>query len=610
MNSADTSGRLKELEATCEDLRRRLSEERQVKDNFEDLLAALKNELQSSHNERDNLRDEIVPQLRARVEGLEASTAEHEKMTYEQTRMQQELESLKSENATLANARKLQLEMQQQMNRFSRIAEETPPITPRSATLSRSNSVASRAINNRPGSLTRSASVKTKSVESRDALAERVKDIELQRDALHSALKNLLERQEYQNRENEKKICQLELERDRALATAPRRQGYGKDVANLRDEVTALRRRADEAIEQKWQCEKGLAGIKMDLDRAEQEIGSLRNLLQENDILIPVDIRRASTASRPSTPVVTSESLERAYVELQRAYADSLERIKSLESDIPDDEDTRIAMDQLQQSLSLALSERDFARRESDAFKSETSSLKESEKEHLQTENVLADELRDSAQRVEGLAKQVSAQLARNADLRRKLAETIERGESEQRGNSERIYYMQGKLKGLEEEVMRAQNVSEDRVARHEDDMRNLKSAHSGSLLRLQPISPRAFGPKAPLSPLLSPLFSPNSTSPRFSPRLDRTTTGSAKNLGAESEVMILRGRVKELEEALAEAEREMENVVGRMNGAQIEVGVLLGQREEAVRETRRLQAEIEREKMRGFQERFRTLIS
>ena len=126
INSLDASGRLRELEATCEDLRRRLAEERQVKDNFEDLLAALKGELQKSHNERDNLRDEVVPQLRARVEGLEAQAAEHEKLTYEHTKMQQEMQALKNEKT-----------------RFNSIIEEGSSNAPRIAKgLARSNSLA------------------------------------------------------------------------------------------------------------------------------------------------------------------------------------------------------------------------------------------------------------------------------------------------------------------------------------------------------------------------------------------------------------------------------------------------------------------------------------
>ncbi|KAG4217439.1 hypothetical protein PC116_g34080, partial [Phytophthora cactorum] len=101
VDNADTTGRVKELENTCENLRRKLTEERQVKDNFEDLLTALKSELENASNQRDNLRDEVVPQLRARVEGLEAQAAELEKMTYESTKMQQELQSLKDENTSL-----------------------------------------------------------------------------------------------------------------------------------------------------------------------------------------------------------------------------------------------------------------------------------------------------------------------------------------------------------------------------------------------------------------------------------------------------------------------------------------------------------------------------
>ena len=83
MNSIDASGRLKDLEATCEDLRRRLVEEKQLKENFEDLLRALKSDLQASHSENDNLKDEVMPQLRARVEGLEAQATKQEKLTYE-----------------------------------------------------------------------------------------------------------------------------------------------------------------------------------------------------------------------------------------------------------------------------------------------------------------------------------------------------------------------------------------------------------------------------------------------------------------------------------------------------------------------------------------------
>ena len=102
---------------------------------------ALRGEIEEHRNERDNLRDEVVPQLRARVEGLELDASEFQKLTYENTRMQQELQNLKNENQTLINARKLQLEMQQQQARILSIQEEGNPTT-EGPGLSRSKSLA------------------------------------------------------------------------------------------------------------------------------------------------------------------------------------------------------------------------------------------------------------------------------------------------------------------------------------------------------------------------------------------------------------------------------------------------------------------------------------
>ncbi|KAM3071376.1 hypothetical protein ACMFMG_008969 [Clarireedia jacksonii] len=606
MNSLDASGRLKELEATCEDLRRKLAEERQVKENFEDLLTALKADLQTSHNERDNLRDEIVPQLRARVEGLEAQAAQYEQLAYEQSKMQQEIQTLKKENTTLANAQRLQMEMQERDD-FGSFAEENKMPKSRSSVMSiglgglkRSNSLAqtSRGVARAPVGLSRSASVKT--TEARDILADRVKDIELQRDSLHRALKSLLERQEHQNRENQKRIRQLEMERDRALSQqSPRRIGYDQEVSNLREEINTLRRRADEAIEQKWQCEKGLGGLKMDLDRAEQEIGSLRSLLQEKDILIS---KRSSTESRPGSSHATSETLENAYRELQSAYASSLERIKNLEMTATADEETARAMERLEKSLSDAISERDFAQQEVDALREHSESLKESEKQHLKDEMELADELRESAKRVEELAAQVRQQLNTNSTLRQRLAETIERGEREQKSNAQKIMLLQSKLKSLEDQLMAAQHASESSITRHEDEIRDLKESHHNQLHRVKSDlrSPRSFGPKSPLSPLFS--------NPKKVPRLSITTSGKGISVSEDSKVEFLKQQVINLEAALAEADRAMEEVVGRMNIAQIEVMELQNEREEAVRETKKLQKMIEQERLRAFEGRFATL--
>ncbi|KAK1832851.1 hypothetical protein QBC39DRAFT_381140 [Podospora conica] len=608
LHSQDATGRLKELETTCDDLRRKLSEERQVKDNFEDLLSALKGELSNASNERDNLRDEVVPQLRARVEGLEAEATNNAKLAYDASKMQQELQSLRSENTELKKAGPL----------------PPPPMT----TLSRSMSVTGGGATkrSRPTSLIRPNTIKSN--EPREALADRLKDVEAQRDALHSALRSLLERQEFQNRENQKRIRQLEMERDRLLSGSPKKAGYEREVANLREEITVLRRRAEDAIDQKWEVEKGLGGLKMDLDRAEEEISSLRSLLKENDILIPeMTSRSSSTSIQPVVPV-TSASLEKAYRDLQAAYSDALERIKMLETTSGSDEKTKLAMQGLERSLSAALSERDLARSEIASYQTRVDTLETSERGHFSVEKDLADQLRESACRVEELAQQVRAQLETNATLRNRLSDTIARGEAEQRVNKERIAGMQNRLRTLEDQVVAAQTGAEDRVARHEEELEALKEAHSTQLQRLKENaggmrSPGLLSPNSPFSSMMNSRLSASSRSPRMSSgfltpnsaarpgfRRSSTTPLDGVSGGLTEQVETLKGRVAELEGALSTADLEMQEVVGRMNTAQIEVMTLQEEREAAVRETRRLQRVLEEERVRVFEERFRTMTT
>ncbi|KAK3044864.1 hypothetical protein LTS18_000153, partial [Coniosporium uncinatum] len=75
-NGTGQNGRVKELESAHEDVRRKLSEEREARANFEDLFAALRGETEQLRNERDNLKEEVVPQLRAQIEGLEAGATD------------------------------------------------------------------------------------------------------------------------------------------------------------------------------------------------------------------------------------------------------------------------------------------------------------------------------------------------------------------------------------------------------------------------------------------------------------------------------------------------------------------------------------------------------
>ena len=566
MNNLDANGRIRDLENTCEDLRRKLSAERSSKTNFEDLLGALKGQLQDACLERDNLRDEVVPQLRARVEGLETEAAEYSNLTYESTKMQQELQTLKQENSELKTGS-----------------------APSSFGMGALRSQKSGA------GLGRSNSVKTG--ESREAIAERLKDVEAQRDALHIALKNLLDRQEFQNRENAKKIQVLEAERQRLLSDSPKKAGFEKEISTLRTEINTLRRRAEDALEQKWQVEKGLSGLKMDLDRADEEIASLRAILKGQDILLPPS---TSGSSSDVTGVpATSASLKKAYKDLQEAYRDSLERIKKLEHGIGPDtpEKTRLAIQRLEQSLSTAELERDAARQHATVLLSQVNGLTSNEAKNLSAERALADELHDSAAQIEKLASQVQQQLATNAALRRRLSETVARGDEDRRSNSERITGLMERLRSLEEQLVAAQSASEERIARHEDEVSSIREAHNEQLQRMNSSSG--------LNGVRKNTLMDASPSPfhHRSPRL-----GPAKSFDEAAEMDNLRTRVAELEKALAEAEDEMQEVVGKMSTAQIEVMNLQEERDTAARETLKLQKFLKNELGASFEQRFKSL--
>jgi hypothetical protein len=591
--------RTKELSMSLEDAKRRLAEERQVKENFEDLLTALREELEKHRNEADTLREQVVPQLRSRLEVLEVEAADTERLVFESTRMQQEIQQLRSENQSLAATQKLQLENNQPPlpnPAFQSIAEEEtdgPPANLRVG-LTRSNSLArSTGFNPKRGSLMRSNSVKNRSGDMSPAdtpiVSNPVKELEEQRDALHKALKHLLHRQEMQQRDFQKRIKELEAERDAALNLTPRRTAFHREVGDLRQEVDALRRRADDALEQKWQCEKGLGGLRMDLDRAQQETSSLRELLREHDITIP-EIRLENE------PI----SLDKAYNELQTTQALSLARIQQLESSEGESlgaasAEAERTLDLLKRSISDAEAERDFAMSEAEQYRQQARQLQKSELEHLGKEQKLSTELFAAAGRMDELSSRIQQQLESNSALRARLTDAISRGELEQQKSTDQIIELERRLKTAEDKVMMAQQSSEEAIAKHETEVQALKESHSSHLRRVKSglLSPAAFSPKMPSSPVFS----------QRSPRLDMTTSGPAMTMAEATKTELLEKRVEELERALRDADREMEEVVGRMNIAQIEVAELQFEKDEALRQTRRLQADIlaEREKVKAL---------
>ncbi len=525
--SANVAARARELETSLEDVKRRLAEERQLKENFEDLLTALRVDLEQHRNERDHLRNKVVPQLKTQLQELETSSSISTQPTYDFTRMQQEIQALKAENAALSAARKLA----QDVPRFNSIAEEGEGSPVRRASvsqrslsgLSRSNSVAQVSPRSpsfagfaRSGSLSRSNSVSGRNTtEPRESLVDRMKDIELQRDTLHAAVKSLLLRQEHQEREHEKRVRILEAERDKALQTSSsRKAGYENEVRSLRGEINYLRQRADEALQQKLQCEKGLGGLAMDLDRNKQETSSMRGLLQKRD----------STA-----PEHLSSTLQQAYAQLQQDR-------KQVEAWQP---------------------------------KETARSLEEEQK--------LAEQLQESAKRSESLNAQVRQQLETNASLRDRLVADVTRGEQNQQASTGQINDLRSKLRKLEDIVTLAQAQSETAVMKHEEEIQILTASHNAQLLRVKagvrtstPLSPAKM-PRTPLTPMFA--------NGGRSPKLDKTTTGPGIPLAQALKTEYLEKKVDELESALSEAYKEMQEVVQRMNSAQIEVADLQSER-------------------------------
>lgn len=548
----DEDEHVRELEASLDDTRRRLSQERQAKDQFEDMFGALRHELEKHRNERDNLRDEVVPQLHARIEGLEAETTDTKSLIYENTRMQQELQALREAQHASVEASN---------PRFGSIAEENDTVSSPSGPkvgLTRSSSLArsSSLTHGKRGSLARSNSVKDRSADTRQrsdsASAERLKDIEDQRDALHKALRLLISRHNRQQREHERAMKKITSARDQALESSPKRTAFHREVSHLKDEVTTLRQRADDALEQKWQYEKGLGGLKMDLDRAEQETKGLRIMLQEHDIFAPSPRTLVGGSQNDADRVVAGDA--------------TLEDLKS--------------------SISSAEAQRDSARLEADVYRQRALSLQEAE-EDSDEETEVVSQLFDSANRMDELAEQLELQVQSNMSLRSRLAEAVAKGEREQRESTRQIEEMQLRLASMESGVLAAQQHSETLLGNHETDVKKMEEASSPHLQRLMINIPEP----SKLSPS-SPLFA--SRSPKLG-----TPHGSSRNLIEQGRTQMLERKVKDLEGALAEAEGDMQLVVRRINTSQYAVAELQAERDAAFTQMRKLQAEIlaEREK-------------
>ncbi len=165
--------------------------------------------------------------------------------------------------------------------------------------------------------------------------------------------------------------------------------------------MNSLRRRADGALEQKWHCEKGLGGLRMDLDRAQQETSSLRDLLKEHDITIPeIGINNEQI------------SLDKAYSELETTRALSLARVRQLESIDGDalgaaGAEIEKTLNLLKQSISDAEAEREYAQKEAEQYRKQARALQKSELDHLGKEQKLSSDLLAATSRMDELSNKI-----------------------------------------------------------------------------------------------------------------------------------------------------------------------------------------------------------
>ncbi|KAM0722998.1 hypothetical protein Q7P37_001196 [Cladosporium fusiforme] len=559
------SEKVTELETSLDETKRRLVDEKKAKDNFEDLYSATREELEQRRNERDNLRDEILPRMKERLDGLEAQASDNQALLYENTRMAQELNALKHEQSLFFESQRMSQAGGHGSSMFDMIAEEKDIVSPiiggpPRAGLSRSSSLAGRSTSKTRGSMNRSDSVKgreggrQRSGSSGPLSLEAQKEIEDQRDALHKALKLLISRYEKQSKAHERAMKKLNKEKKaadlRAADVTPKRSQYTREVTFLKEEVNMLRKRTEDALEQKWEYEKGLSGIKMDLDRAEQETRGLRHLLQEQDIVL-------TSPQAPADP----------------------------------------AQDQLSFSISTAKSERDYARRMAEAFRQRALNLQEISSADSTDEHQppAVAKLFDSANSMDELAEQLDGQVRANSDLRCRLTEAVEKGEREQRESTRQVEEMQKRLAVLEDSVLAAATHSETTLSTHEGEVRRMEEASSPSLKRLE-ISipdPTKLMPGSPAMKLAQ--------SPRLPSSAKRLADiSSAASLQEASKTQNLEREVREMEFTLREAAAEMQRVLQRVNRSQDEVAELTSERDRAVGELRRLKSMVAEEERKA----------
>lgn len=208
--------------------------------------------------------------------------------------------------------------------------------------------------------------------------------------------------------------------------------------------------------------------------------------------------------------------------------------------------------------------------------------------------NSVIDADREARRANHALVQQISEQLRTNEQVRTGLSKAIAQNEEQRKTLNGQISEIHSKLRLLERTIDQTQRSEEEWTgSSYEEHQELLRRSHNDKLKRRSACgramkysrddgrrcsSDTSKSEGSRLLALLSPL----------SPSRNRFSDFLAP--GSDFENAQLQSRVRELEQALREAEFEMKTVVNRMNMAQIEVAELQADREHALRQLRKYQ--------------------
>lgn len=207
-----SNARMADLEQLVESTKRHLEEERQQRESFEEVLKTMRIDLERYRDERDQLRDKVVPQLRTEAQENRKTLDDATCLKGDNEALKESLKNFQAELTDL-HQRQSQREGKREIGS---IAEEGQDENIVATTAARSRGI-TRSNTFGPTSSTsaRSSSVpmtRSRSTSRKGSIAEPGDDAEIQRKVLHETVKSLLKRQIHEERKHKKQVKELQAE--------------------------------------------------------------------------------------------------------------------------------------------------------------------------------------------------------------------------------------------------------------------------------------------------------------------------------------------------------------------------------------------------------------